>query len=67
MSYHVQSLPEYVRLQHTPDPIYVRTGLKWPTYLDMDTSTFCNLMLRMLKAVRDGPMERGEDDEDDDE
>ncbi|KAM7492881.1 hypothetical protein LguiB_027490 [Lonicera macranthoides] len=76
---HVQSLPGYVRPQHTPNPInwddavveynkihrtdkrgwrmnnriYVRTGLRWPRYLDIDFSTFCRLMLRMFKAVRD--------------
>ncbi|KAM7483453.1 hypothetical protein LguiB_008036 [Lonicera macranthoides] len=76
---HVQSLPEYVRPQHTSNPInwddavieynkihrtdrrgwrmknriYVRTGLRWPGYLDIDSSTFCRLMSRMFKAVRD--------------
>ncbi|KAM7465063.1 hypothetical protein LguiB_012625 [Lonicera macranthoides] len=61
MRSHIQSLPETGMMQLLSitkfivrtEEIYVRTGLRWPGYLDIDSSTFCRLMLRMFKAVRD--------------
>ncbi|KAM7465616.1 hypothetical protein LguiB_013178 [Lonicera macranthoides] len=29
--------------------IFIRVGAQWPGYVDIETSTFCRLMLRMLK------------------
>ncbi|KAM7472943.1 hypothetical protein LguiA_011126 [Lonicera macranthoides] len=34
----------------TPPPvIFIRAGAQWPGYVDIETSTFCRLMLMMLK------------------
>ncbi|KAM7490161.1 hypothetical protein LguiA_033082 [Lonicera macranthoides] len=55
----VQSLPDNIMLLQTPAhvdqhnnsslDIFIRVGAQWPGYVDIETSTFCRLMLRMLK------------------
>ncbi|KAM7459416.1 hypothetical protein LguiA_036410 [Lonicera macranthoides] len=51
------ALPETVIINNEPSPmlypcrhsIFIRVGAQWPGYVDIETSTFCRLMLRMLK------------------